>query len=89
MNPQDYSVRTVYRPPAAWYQRVNNRLGVLLTSLGLAPRDAVMLKVRGRSSGKRRGPPSSGPPTGATTIWWRWLASRSGSATSRRPRGTR
>ena len=57
LNPQDYSARTVYRPPAAWYRRVNNRLGVLLTSLGLAPRDAVMLKVRGRSSGKPRRTP--------------------------------
>ena len=54
MNPQDYSARTIYRPPTAWYRRINNRLGVLLTSLGLAPRDAVMLKVRGRSSGNPR-----------------------------------
>ena len=53
MKPQDYSTRTKYRPPAAWYQRLN-WLGVLLTSLGLAPRDAVTLEVRGRSSGKAR-----------------------------------
>ena len=53
MKPQDYSSRTAYRPPAAWYQRLNG-LGVLLTSLGLAPRDAVTLQVRGRSSGKVR-----------------------------------
>ncbi len=57
MNPQDYSSRTRYRPPAAWYRRVNNGLGVLLTSLGLAPRDAVTLEVRGRRSGKRRRTP--------------------------------
>ena len=53
MKPQDYSTRTKYRPPAAWYQRLN-WLGVLLTSLGLAPRDAVTLQVRGRTSGKTR-----------------------------------
>ena len=53
MKPQDYSTRTRYRPPAAWYQRLN-WLGVLLTSLGLAPRDAVTLQVRGRYSGKTR-----------------------------------
>ena len=53
MKPQDYSTRTTYRPPAAWYQRLN-WLGVLLTSLGLAPRDAVTLQVRGRTSGKAR-----------------------------------
>lgn len=57
MNPQDYSRRTGYRPPAAWYRRINNRLGVLLTSLGLAPRDAVTLEVRGRRSGKPRRTP--------------------------------
>lgn len=53
MNPQDYGARTDYRPPAAWYQRLN-WIGVPLTSLGLAPRDAVTLEVRGRKSGKRR-----------------------------------
>jgi hypothetical protein len=53
LTPQDYSARTGYRPPAAWYQRLN-RLGVPLTSLGLAPRDAVTLEVRGRTSGKPR-----------------------------------
>lgn len=53
MKPQDYSARTVYRAPAAWYRRLNG-LGVLLTSLGLAPRDAVTLQVQGRTSGKVR-----------------------------------
>lgn len=57
MNPQDYSRRTIYRPPAGWYRRVNNSLGVLLTSLGLAPRDAVTLEVRGRRSGRPRRTP--------------------------------
>jgi len=57
MNPQDYSSRTRYRPPAAWYRRINNGLCVLLTSLGLATRDAVTLEVRGRRSGKRRRTP--------------------------------
>jgi hypothetical protein len=54
MNPQDYSARTDYRPPAGWYRRINNAVGPLLTSLGLAPRGAVTMEVRGRSSGKRR-----------------------------------
>jgi deazaflavin-dependent oxidoreductase (nitroreductase family) len=53
MNPQDYAARTKYRPPAAWYQRLN-WIGVPLTSLGLAPRDAVTLEVVGRKSGKPR-----------------------------------
>ena len=53
MNPQDYSARTAYRPPAPWYRRLN-RIGVPLTSLGLAPRDAVTLQVQGRRSGKAR-----------------------------------
>ncbi|PBC40191.1 hypothetical protein CJ179_33420 [Rhodococcus sp. ACS1] len=53
MRPQDYSARTAYRPPAAWYRRLN-WLGVLLTSIGLAPRDAVTLEVRGRTSGRIR-----------------------------------
>lgn len=53
MKPQDYSARTAYRPPAAWYRRLN-WLGVLLTSVGVAPRDAVTLEVRGRTSGKTR-----------------------------------
>ena len=53
MNPQDYAARRQYRPPSSWYQRLN-WLGVLLTSLGLGPRDAVTLQVRGRASGKLR-----------------------------------
>lgn len=53
MNPQDYSARTDYRPSAGWYQRLNH-LGVAMTSLGLAPRDAITLEVRGRTSGKPR-----------------------------------
>jgi deazaflavin-dependent oxidoreductase (nitroreductase family) len=57
VHPQDYSRRIAYRPPAAWYRRVSNRLGVLLTSLGLAPRDAVTLTVAGRKSGEPRRTP--------------------------------
>jgi deazaflavin-dependent oxidoreductase (nitroreductase family) len=53
MNPQDYSDRQEYRPPASWYQRLN-WLGVALTSLGLGPRDVVTLQVRGRKTGKVR-----------------------------------
>jgi len=56
MDPQNYSARRDYRPPAAWYQRLN-LIGVPLTSLGLAPRDAVTLEVRGRTSGKPRRTP--------------------------------
>jgi hypothetical protein len=50
--PQDYSARTDYRPPAGWYTRANQLLGVPLTGLGLAPRDTVTLEVRGRSTGR-------------------------------------
>jgi hypothetical protein len=53
VKPQDYSARIEYRPPAGWYRRLN-WLGVLITSVGLAPRDAVTLRVRGRTSGKNR-----------------------------------
>lgn len=53
MKPQDYSARAAYRPPAAWYRRLNH-VGVPLTSLGWAPRDAVTLEVRGRASGRAR-----------------------------------
>lgn len=53
MKPQDYSERARYRPPASWYRRLN-WLGVLITSLGLGPRDAVTLEVRGRRTGKLR-----------------------------------
>lgn len=56
MNPQDYSARTAYRPPSPWHRRLN-WLGVALTSLGLAPRGAVTLEVRGRRSGKPRRTP--------------------------------
>jgi hypothetical protein len=55
--PQDYSARTDYRPPARWYQRLNRLLGVPLTSLGWAPRDAATLEVRGRSTGRTRRTP--------------------------------
>jgi hypothetical protein len=44
MDPQNCAAREPYRPPAAWYQRLNH-IGVPLTSWGLAPRDAVTLVV--------------------------------------------
>jgi hypothetical protein len=53
MNPQDYSERIRYRPPAPWYRRLN-KAGVFLTSAGLGPRDAVTLTVAGRTTGKPR-----------------------------------
>lgn len=51
MKPQDYGSRTEYRPPAAWYQRLN-RVGARVVGLGLAPRNVVTLEVPGRRSGK-------------------------------------
>jgi deazaflavin-dependent oxidoreductase (nitroreductase family) len=56
VHPQDYSARTAYRRPAAWYLR-GQGLGVFLTSHGLAPRGAVTLEVKGRLSGKPRRTP--------------------------------
>lgn len=56
MDPQNYAARTNYRPPARWYQRLNG-IGIPIISLGLAPRDAVILEVRGRNSGKTRKTP--------------------------------
>jgi hypothetical protein len=55
--PQDYSARTDYRPPAGWYARLNRLLGVPLTSLGWAPREAATLEVRGRTTGRLRRTP--------------------------------
>ena len=57
LDPQNYSARIRYRRPARWYRFLNRSVGVLLTSLGLAPRDAVTLEVRGRRSGKICGTP--------------------------------
>jgi hypothetical protein len=96
MDPQDYSARTEYRPPAPWYQRLNH-IGVPLTWLGLAPRDAVTLEVRGRTSGRpRRLPILRTPYQGADYLvslagqaqWVRNVRAASGSAMIRR-RGTR
>lgn len=52
--PQNYAAPVRYRRPATWYRRLNRLVGVPLTSLGLAPRDAVTLEVRGRHSGRQR-----------------------------------
>lgn len=57
LRPQDYSARSDYRPPAGWYRRLNAALGVPLTCLGLAPRDAVVLEVAGRTTGRTRRTP--------------------------------
>lgn len=56
LHPQDYSGEGSYRPPAQWYRRLNP-IGVPLTTLGIAPRDAVTLEVRGRRSGQPRRTP--------------------------------
>ncbi|MFI5622472.1 MBL fold metallo-hydrolase [Nocardioides sp. NPDC051685] len=53
LHPQDFSGAASYRPPAKWYRRLNP-IGVPLTTLGLAPRDAMTLEVRGRRSGRAR-----------------------------------
>lgn len=55
-HPQDYSGQGPYRPPAGWYRRLPP-VGVPLTTLGLAPRDAVTLEVRGLRSGQPRRTP--------------------------------
>jgi len=95
MGPQDYSARTTYRPPAAWYRRLNRSLGVLLTSLGLAPRDAAVLVVRGRRSGKRRRTPLLTTPyrgrdylvaLAGESGWVRNVRANAGSAVLRRRR---
>jgi hypothetical protein len=96
MDPQNYAARSNYRPPAAWYQRLN-RIGVPLTSLGLAPRDAVTLVVRGRTTGRvRRIPILRTPYQGNDYLvalageaqWVRNVRAAHGQATVRR-RGSR
>jgi hypothetical protein len=96
MGPQDYSARTAYRPPAAWYRWLNH-LGVPLTRLGLAPHDAVTLEVRGRRSGKRRRIPILRTPyrgedhlvaLAGESAWVRNVRAASGRAVIRR-RGAR
>lgn len=52
LRPQDYSADTRYRAPARTYGRVSRWIGVPLTSLGLAPRQAVTLEVAGRCTGR-------------------------------------
>ena len=95
MDPQDYSARTAYRRPAPWYRRLN-RLGVPLTSLGLAPGDAVTLEVQGRRSGKARRLPILRTPyrgedylvsLSGESEWVRNVRAADGHATIRR-RGT-
>ncbi|MGV1007291.1 MAG: nitroreductase/quinone reductase family protein [Dermatophilaceae bacterium] len=96
MDPQNYAARSRYRPPAAWYQRLNH-VGIPLTSLGFAPHDAVTLVVRGRTTGKpRRTPILRTPYQGDDYLvalageaqWVRNVRADSGRALVRR-RGTR
>lgn len=47
----DYSARTRYRRPPPLYQRVQRRLGPFLISLGIGPKQVVVLEVPGRRSG--------------------------------------
>ena len=47
----DYSARTRYRPPPPLYQRLQKRLGPSLVSLGIGPKQVVVLEVPGRRSG--------------------------------------
>jgi len=51
LTPVDYARRTRYRRPPETYRRVSGRLGPLLTSAGLSPRDVITLEVPGRRSG--------------------------------------
>ncbi len=51
--PIDYSERTGYRPPPAWYQRFQ-RLVRPIFWLRLNPDFTVMLEVKGRNSGEHR-----------------------------------
>lgn len=94
VDPQTYSARTTYRRPAAWYLRLDG-IGVALTSLGLAPRGAVTLAVRGRTSGKvRRLPVLTVPFAGADHLvalagesqWVRNVRAAGGRARLRRGR---
>jgi len=49
--PVDYArSRDTYRPPPGWYRRLG-RLGPVVTTLGLSPRDVITLEVPGRRSG--------------------------------------
>jgi len=97
MNPQDYSKRTGYRPPSPWYRRLN-KAGILLTSIGLAPRHAVTLTVAGRKTGKpRRLPILKTTVAGADYLvslageseWVRNVRHAAGEATIRRGRKRR
>jgi hypothetical protein len=54
--PQEYAPRVRDRPPAAWYSRLDGIRSSII-SLGLAPRDAVILEVPRRQSGKIRKTP--------------------------------
>ncbi len=94
MDPQSYAARTRYRRPSEWYLRLDG-IGVALTSLGLAPRGAVTLAVRGRTSGKvRRLPILTIPFDGADHLvalagesqWVRNVRAADGRATLRRRR---
>jgi deazaflavin-dependent oxidoreductase (nitroreductase family) len=54
LSPQDYSAARRYRAPSRLYGRLSRWIGVPLTSLGLAPRQAVTLEVPGRRTGRPR-----------------------------------
>jgi deazaflavin-dependent oxidoreductase (nitroreductase family) len=97
VEPIDYSARAPYRPPPGWYRRFQ-WLGVLLTSAGLAPRDAVTLEVRGRGSGKVRRTPVVRVRDGGESFlvslagesqWVRNVRAAGGRAVIRRRRATR
>jgi glyoxylase-like metal-dependent hydrolase (beta-lactamase superfamily II) len=47
----DYSARARYRPPPSLYQRIQKRLSPFLISLGIGPKQVVVLEVPGRRSG--------------------------------------
>ena len=52
VRPVDYArSRDRYRPPPELYRWLNHRLGPVVTTLGLGPRDVMTLEVPGRRSG--------------------------------------
>jgi F420H(2)-dependent quinone reductase len=50
----DYSARSRYRPPPPLYRRMQKRLGPFLISLGIGPKQVVVLEVPGRRTGMIR-----------------------------------
>jgi hypothetical protein len=81
----DYSARSRYRPPPPLSQRVQKRVGPLLISLGIGPKQVVVLEVPGRRSGLiRRSALVMATHNGNNYLVARPV-NRSGSATAEQP----